>query len=305
MTRFGISGNLMSLGAIDFGLIIDGSIVIVENVVRQLGLKQHQLGRALNKEERLDAVLAASKQVGTPMFFGVLVIAIVYLPILALSGIEGKMFHPMALTVMLALGGSLVLALTLMPALSSFLLRGRIHEGDNRLVRFCKAVYAPILRASLRLRWPVVLAALALFALALVTFTRLGADFIPKLDEGAFTLMVYRAAGISLDTSVEAQTRTDREIKARVPEVDRVFSRIGSAEIATDPMPPSDADVYIYYKPRSEWRKIENKLSANDSSLKSSPRSSKRSIPARRSWSRNRSKCVLTKCSRESARISR
>jgi cobalt-zinc-cadmium resistance protein CzcA len=135
MARFGISGNLMSLGAIDFGLIIDGSIVIVENVVRQLGLKQHQLGRALNKEERLHAVLAASKQVGTPMFFGVLVITIVYLPILALSGIEGKMFHPMALTVMLALGGSLVLALTLMPALSSFLLRGRIREGDNFLVR--------------------------------------------------------------------------------------------------------------------------------------------------------------------------
>ena len=169
------------------------------------------------------------------------------------------MFHPMALTVMLALGGSLVLALTLMPALSSFLLRGRIREGDNLVVRLCKTIYAPILRAALRLRWPVVLAALALFTLSLATFTRLGADFIPKLDEGAFTMMVYRAASISLDASVEAQTRTDREIKARVPEVERVFSRIGSAEIATDPMPPSDADFYIYYKPRSEWRKIDGK----------------------------------------------
>ena len=259
MARFGISGNLMSLGAIDFGLIIDGSIVIVENVVRQLGLRQHQLGRALNKEERLHTVLAASQQVGTPMFFGVLVITIVYLPILALSGIEGKMFHPMALTVMLALGGSLALALTLMPALCTFLLRGRIHEGDNFLVRFCKALYAPILRAALRLRWPVILAALTLFALSVVTFTRLGADFIPKLDEGAFTMMVYRAAGLSLDASVEAQTKSDREIKARVPEVERVFSRIGSAEIATDPMPPSEADFYIYYKPRDQWRKIDNK----------------------------------------------
>ena len=259
MTRFGISGNLMSLGAIDFGLIIDGAVVIVENVVRQLGLKQHQLGRALSKEERLHTVLAASKQVGTPMFFGVLIIAIVYVPILALSGIEGKMFHPMALTVMLALGGSLVLALTLMPALSSLLLRGRVHEGDNLVVRVCKSIYSPILRGSLRLRWPVILSALALFALALVIFNRLGANFIPKLDEGAFTMMVYRASGISVDATVEAQTKTDREIKAHVPEVERVFSRIGSAEIATDPMPPSDTDFYIYYKPRSQWRKVDGK----------------------------------------------
>ncbi len=259
MTRLGISGNLMSLGAIDFGLIIDGAVVMVENVVRQLGLKQNQIGRALNKDERLHIVLAASKQVGTPMFFGVLIIAIVYLPIFALSGIEGKMFHPMALTVMLALGGSLVLALTLMPALSSLVLRGRIHEGDNLVVRLCKNVYSPILRAALRLRWLVVLGALGLFALALVVFNRLGADFIPKLDEGAFTMMVFRANSISVDATVAAQTKTDREIKARVPEVDRVFSRIGSAEIATDPMPPSDADFYIYYKPRNQWRKIDNK----------------------------------------------
>jgi cobalt-zinc-cadmium resistance protein CzcA len=264
MTRFGISGNLMSLGAIDFGLIIDGAVVIVENVVRQLGVKQHELGRALNREERLHTVLTASKQVGTPMFFGVLIITIVYLPILTLSGIEGKMFHPMALTVMLALGGSLVLALTLMPALCSFLLRGRIHEGGNLLIRGCKALYSPALRVALRLRWLVVIGAVALFALALVIFTRLGADFIPKLDEGAFTMMVFRAAGVSLDATLEAQTKTDREIKARVPEVDRVFTRIGSAEIATDPMPPSDADFYIYYKPRREWRKIDNRLITKD-----------------------------------------
>jgi heavy metal efflux system protein len=264
MTRFGISGNLMSLGAIDFGLIIDGAVVIVENVVRQLGLKQHQLGRALTTEERLHTVVAASKQVGTPMFFGVLIIAIVYLPILALSGVEGKMFHPMALTVMLALGGSLVLALTLMPALCSFVLRGRIAERDNLVVRFCKAVYEPALHLSLRLRWLVVLGAVALFALAIIIFNRLGADFIPKLDEGAFTMMVYRAASISLDATVEAQRKTDLEIKARVPEITHVFSRIGSAEIATDPMPPSDTDFYIYYKPRSQWRKIDNRPITKD-----------------------------------------
>ncbi|HEV8712917.1 MAG TPA: CusA/CzcA family heavy metal efflux RND transporter [Candidatus Binatia bacterium] len=259
MARFGISGNLMSLGAIDFGLIIDGTVVIVENVVRRLGLKQHQLGRPLTREERLHTVLAASKQVGSPMFFGVLIITIVYLPILALAGIEGKMFRPMALTVMLALGGALVLALTLMPALCSLVLRGRILEGDNRLIRFCKRLYLPTLHAALRLRWFVVFGAVAPFALAIFIFTRLGADFIPVLDEGAFTMMVYRTTSISVDATVAAQTMTDREIQARVPEVERVFSRIGSAEIATDPMPPSDADFYIFYKPRAEWRKVDGR----------------------------------------------
>jgi heavy metal efflux system protein len=192
------------------------------------------------------------------MFFGVLIIAIVYLPILALSGIEGKMFHPMALTVMLALGGSLVLALTLMPALSSLLLRGRIREGDNWIIRFAKIIYAPVLSSALRWRWLVVLSALALFALAIVIFNRLGANFIPKLDEGTFTMMVYRPSSINIDESTEQQRKTEREIQKRVPEITHVFSRIGSAEIATDPMPPSDCDFYIYYKPQSEWRKIDN-----------------------------------------------
>jgi cobalt-zinc-cadmium resistance protein CzcA len=256
MTRFGISGNLMSLGAIDFGLIIDGAVVIVENVVRQLGLKQHQLGRVLTTEERLHTVVAASKQVGTPMFFGVLIIAIVYLPILALSGIEGKMFHPMALTVMLALGGSLVLALTLMPALCSFLLRGNIAERDNAVIRAAKGIYSPILRLSLRLRWLILVTAAALFAFAILIFTRLGANFIPKLDEGTFTMMVYRVSSINIDRSVEEQRKTEVEIQKRVPEITHVFSRIGSAEIATDPMPPSDCDFYIYYKPQKEWRTV-------------------------------------------------
>jgi cobalt-zinc-cadmium resistance protein CzcA len=259
MTRFGISGNLMSLGAIDFGLIIDGAVVIVENVVRQLGAKQRELERRLTTEERVHVVLAASKQVGTPMFFGVSIIAIVYLPILALSGIEGKMFHPMALTVMLTLGGSLVLALTLMPALCSFFLRGNLAKGDNAIVRAVKSIYSPSLHLALRLRWLVVLVATSLFALSILIFTHLGADFIPKLDEGAFTMMVYRASSINLDQSVEQQRKTEQEIPKRVPEITHVFSRIGSAEIATDPMPPSDCDFYIFYKPRSEWRKINNR----------------------------------------------
>src|SRR5439155_551146 len=138
MARFGISGNLMSLGAIDFGLIIDGAVVIVENIVRRLGNRQHQLGRALTGDERMKTIIAASKQVGSPMFFGVVIITVVYIPILALTGIEGKMFQPMALTVMLALTGALLLTLTLMPVLCSFLLGGKIHEGDNRLMRVVK-----------------------------------------------------------------------------------------------------------------------------------------------------------------------
>src|SRR4029434_2353932 len=238
---------------------IDGAVVIVENVVRQLGAKQHQLGRRLTIDERLHTVIAASKQVGTPMFFGVLIIAIVYLPILALSGIEGKMFHQMALTVMLALGGSLVLALTLMPALCSILLRGNIAERDNWIIRFAKRAYSPILHLALRLRWLVVLGAITLFAVAIFIFSRLGADFIPKLDEGTFTMMVYRTSSISVDQSIEEQRKTEEEIRKRVPEITHVFSRIGSAEIATDPMPPSDCDFYIYYKPQNEWRKVDNR----------------------------------------------
>ena len=252
----------MSLGAIDFGLIIDGAVVIVENVVRQLGAKQHQLGRRLTTDERLHTVMAASKQVGTPMFFGVVIIAVVYLPILALSGIEGKMFHPMALTVMLALAGSLVLALTLMPALCSFLLGGRIAERDNLIVRLIKSAYSPTLRSSLRLRWVVVLGAIALFALAIFIFRHLGANFIPKLDEGTFTMMVFRGSSISIEKASNSN-RTDREIPERVPEVTHVFSRIGSAEIATDPMPPSDTDFYIYYKPRENGERS-NRLITKD-----------------------------------------
>ena len=198
------------------------------------------------------------------MFFGVLIIAIVYVPILALSGIEGKMFHPMALTVMLALGGSLVMALTLMPALCSFLLRGNVAEDDNAIIRAIKNIYSPILRLSLRLRWLVIFGAVGVFAIALFIFARLGADFIPKLDEGALTMMVFRSSSINLERSIEEQRKTEQEIKNRVPEITHVFSRIGSAEIATDPMPPSDCDFYIYYKPQSQWRKINNRPISKD-----------------------------------------
>lgn len=255
MRHFGISGNLMSLGAIDFGLIIDGAVVIVENIVRQLGLKQHHLGRTLTAEERTKTVLAASKQVGSPMFFGVIIITVVYIPILALTGIEGKMFHPMALTVMLALGGALVLALTLMPTLCSFCLTGKISEEDNALIRLAKRVYGPLLHRALQLRWLVVGLALALFVGSLWLFTRLGAEFVPKLDEGSITAMLYKPVGMSLEESL----RTDREVETVLlrdfPEITRVFSRIGTSAIASDPMPPNESDVYMFYQPLSAWPK--------------------------------------------------
>src|SRR5438046_3577780 len=164
MVKLGVSGNLMSLGAVDFGLIIDGAVVIVENAVRQVGIRQRALGRRLTSEERLQVVLAASKQVANPIFFGVVIITIVYIPILALTGIEGKMFHPMAVTVMLALTGALIIALTLMPVLCFFLPRGRIGEDDNFIIRAAKATYEPMLRIALASRWLVVLAAIAIFA---------------------------------------------------------------------------------------------------------------------------------------------
>jgi len=253
MARFGISGNLMSLGAIDFGLIIDGAVVIVENIVRQLGLRQHQLGRVLTPEERMKTVLAASKQVGSPMFFGVVIITVVYIPILALTGIEGKMFHPMALTVMLALGGALLLALTLMPVLCSFVLTGKIHEGDNRVIGFVKNLYRPTLDIALRLRWLVVVVSVVLFAGSLWLFTRLGAEFVPKLDEGSITSMLYKPVGMSMEESLRTDIEVTKRLLAEFPELTRIFTRIGTSDIATDPMPPNESDVYIFYKPLSEW----------------------------------------------------
>jgi len=259
MAWFGISGNLMSLGAIDFGLIIDGAVVIVENIVRRLAQRQHQLGRLLTPEERTKTVLAASKQVGTPMFFGVLIIAVVYIPILALTGIEGKMFHPMALTVMLALGGALVLSLTLMPALCSLLLRGSIDEADNALVRLAKRLYAPTLRAALRLRWGVLLGSVALFAGSLWLFGRLGAEFVPTLDEGSITAMLYKPVGMSMEESLRTDIEVENHVMKRFPELTRVFSRIGTSDIATDPMPPNESDLYLFYKPLKEWPRGEGR----------------------------------------------
>ncbi|MBU6300198.1 MAG: CusA/CzcA family heavy metal efflux RND transporter [Verrucomicrobia bacterium] len=255
MVRGGWSGNLMSLGAVDFGLIIDGAVVMVENIVRRLGLRQHHLGRVLTAEERSHEVLAASKQVASPMFFGVLIITIVYLPILSLTGIEGKMFRPMAVTVILALAGALLLALTLMPALCSFFLGGNIAEKENFIIKGLNAIFQPLLRVAMKFRLPVVLGAIAFFAFCGWKFTTLGAEFVPKLDEGSIAAMIYRKVGMNLEESLHEDLELGRMVREKFPMVTSFFSRSGTSEVATDPMPPNETDFYVFYKPLDEWPK--------------------------------------------------
>ena len=259
MVEMGLSGNLMSLGAVDFGLIIDGAVVMVENIVRHLGERQHALGRRLTAEERTREVLRSAKEVANPMFFGVLIITVVYLPILALQGIEGKMFKPMAVVVMLALGGSLILALTLMPVLCSYLLGGNIREKDNWLVNLTKRIYSPLLNFGLRFRWLVILPMFGLFGLSLVIFSRLGSEFIPQLDEGDFTVQLIRSSSAGLAASVDLQKHSEEILRRDFPEIRDIFSRIGTAEIASDPMGPNVSDTYLMLHPKEKWRKVDGK----------------------------------------------
>jgi cobalt-zinc-cadmium resistance protein CzcA len=256
MVESRVSGNLMSLGAIDFGLIIDGAVVMVENIIRHLTRKQEELGRELAGAERFQEVLYSAKEVAHPMFFGVLIITVVYVPILALTGIEGKMFRPMALTVIFALAGSLVLALTLMPALCSYFLRGKMREHDNWLVRFFKALYTPLLAWALRFKRVVVAAAAVLFGSSLFIFTRLGAEFIPQLDEGTMLLHLIRSSSAGLGASTELQRQSEQWLLGKFPEIERMFGLMGTAEIAVDPMGPNLCDTYVEFKPRRQWRKI-------------------------------------------------
>lgn len=264
MVQTKLSGNLMSLGAVDFGLIIDGAVVMVENIVRRLGLRQHELGRTLTAHERLHTVQLAAKEVGRPTFFGVLIITIVYIPLLSLVGVEGKMFKPMALTVIYALIGALILSLTLMPVLCSYLLKGRISEKDNFFLRFLKQVYEPVLRLALRWRWLVVGGAVALFAFSLLIFGRLGAEFIPQLDEGSFATHMIRTTSIGLDASVAMQEKAEKVLLEKFPGVTYTFSRIGTAEVATDPMGVNVSDTYIFYQPFDQWPKVNGKTVTKD-----------------------------------------
>ncbi|RTQ90541.1 MULTISPECIES: efflux RND transporter permease subunit [Stenotrophomonas] len=252
MVRGGVSGNLMSLGALDFGLIVDGAVIIIENCLRRFGEAQHTLGRQLNDEERYDLTASATAEVIRPSLFGLGIIAAVYLPIFALSGVEGKMFHPMAITVVLALTGAMVLSLTFVPAAIATFLRGRVAEHDNRLMRWSRARYTPLLDWALRRRVVVLAGAAVLVVGCGVLATRLGSEFVPSLDEGDITLQPMRIPGTSLEQSVAMQETLEKRL-AQFPEVANIFSKIGTAEVATDPMPPSMADTFLMLKPRDQW----------------------------------------------------
>ncbi|HRH97825.1 MAG TPA: CusA/CzcA family heavy metal efflux RND transporter [Prosthecobacter sp.] len=253
MVQGGWSANLMSLGALDFGLIIDGAIFMVENIIRRLGHKQHHLGRVLTREERSREVLAASKQIASPTFFGVLIITVVYLPIMTLTGIEGKMFRPMAFTVILSLTGALLLALTLVPVLCTYFLGGNIAEKENLMIAWLNKLVQPLLRLALKLRWLVALVALGFFVFCGQRFTTLGSEFVPKLDEGSMSGMVYRKVGMNLHESLLQDLELGKFVREKFPMTTRIFTRIGTSEVATDPMPPNETDFYIFYKPLSEW----------------------------------------------------
>ena len=264
MVRAGVSGNLMSLGAVDFGLIVDGAVVVVENVVRQLGSKQHEAGRRLTAVERLQTVLHASVQVGRPMVFGVAVITIVYLPILSLTGIEGKMFKPMALTVIFALIGGLLVALLVVPVFCSLFLGGRIVEGDNFLIRVLKRAYEPSLRLALKHRWLVVAVSVILFGVSLFEFKRLGAEFVPQLDEGSTVLMLTGPTAASIDKSLAEQEKAEQAILKEFPEVAHIYSRIGTAEVQTDPMGPNLSDTFVFFVEPEKWRKVDGRRMKKD-----------------------------------------
>jgi len=253
-----VSGNLLSLGALDFGLIVDGAVIIVENCVRRLGEAQHRLGRLLNREERFSVVFSASKEVRRATMFGELIIMIVYLPILTLTGVEGKMFRPMAFTVIAALLGALILSVTFIPAIVALVLRGPIREKENRVVAGARRLYDPALRWALRNTKTVIAGALILLAISGAVALSLGSEFLPSLDEGDLLVHALRIPGTSLTQAVAMQHTLESHLAA-VPEVKEVFAKMGTAEIASDPMPPSVADVYVMLKPQSEWKRGRSK----------------------------------------------
>ena len=253
MVKAGVSANLMSLGALDFGIIIDGAVVIVENCIRRLGLAQTAAGRLLSREERFAEVAAAAAEAHRPLLFGQLIIMTVYLPIFALSGIEGKMFHPMAITVVMALAAAMLLSVTFVPAAVALFVSGKITGHENRLMDKAQALYRPLLDWVLRNR-PVALtfAALSILLSSLLA-TRLGTEFAPNLDEGDLAVLTMRIPGTSLQQSVAMQQHLETTLLKQFPEIERMFARVGTAEVATDPMPPNAADSYIILRPENQW----------------------------------------------------
>ena len=253
MVHYKVSANLMSLGALDFGIIIDGAVVIVENCVRRLAHAQAHFGRPLTRAERFHEVFLASKESRRALLFGQLIIMVVYLPIFALTGVEGKMFHPMAFTVVAALVGAMILSVTFIPAAVALFIGHRVSETENFLVVQAKRWYGPLLDRVMAAKAVVLAAAAVAVVLCGLIATRMGSEFVPSLNEGDFAIQALRIPGTSLSQSVAMQQRLEATLKAKFSEIDRVFARTGTAEIASDPMPPNISDGYIMLKPVSEW----------------------------------------------------
>lgn len=252
MVEAKVSANLMSLGAIDFGIIVDGAVIIVENCLRLLGEEQRKRGRLLSVGERFEAIHRGSREVIKPSLFGTTIIAVVYLPILTLTGVEGKMFTPMALTVLMALLGAAIFSVTFVPAAVAILVTGRVAENENAFMRFAKERYLPLLEKTMLHKSRVVVIALVFVVFSGLAATRMGGEFIPSLDEGDITVEAIRIPGTSLTQSVDMQLRLERAV-GQLQEVATVFSKVGTAEIANDPMPPSSADTFVTLKPREQW----------------------------------------------------
>ncbi|MFB2765080.1 efflux RND transporter permease subunit [Marinobacter shengliensis] len=250
MVQSGVSANLMSLGALDFGLIVDGAVIIVENCIRRLSQSQHN--GQLPLRERLQLVFEATNEVIRPSLFGVAIITVVYLPIFALTGVEGKMFHPMAATVVMALLAAMVLSLTVVPAAVAVFMGGKISEKESPVISGAKSLYKPALLVAMKFRWLVLGAATALLVVCTWLATTLGSEFIPQLDEGDIALHALRIPGTGLEQSIKMQAQLEETIKS-FPEVDKVVAKIGTPEVATDPMPPSVADNFVILKPRDQW----------------------------------------------------
>ena len=248
-----VSANLMSLGALDFGIIVDGAVVIVENAIRRLAHAQHKHGRMLTKAERFHEVFAAAGEARRPLIFGQLIIMVVYLPIFALTGVEGKMFHPMAFTVVMALLGAMILSVTFVPAAIAMFVTGKVKEEEGVVMRTARRRYEPVLQWVLGHRNIAFSAAVVLVVLSGVLASRMGSEFIPSLSEGDFAMQALRVPGTSLSQSVEMQQRLEKAVIEQVPEVERMFARSGTAEIASDPMPPNISDAYIMLKPKDQW----------------------------------------------------
>ncbi|MBN9049541.1 MAG: CusA/CzcA family heavy metal efflux RND transporter [Rhizobiales bacterium] len=247
-----ISANLMSLGALDFGLLVDGAVIVTENCLRLLAQRQHELGRPLAADERLSVVQRAAEEMIRPTVFGQAIIILVYLPLLAFTGVEGKMFHPMALTVMFALIGAFILSLTLVPALIALWVTRPVQEKESRLIVSLKRRYRPVLERALLRPLAVIGSAALLFVLALMLFLRLGQEFIPSLDEKNLAMHALRIPSASLSQSQAMQLQVERAVAA-LPEVQLVFSKTGTAEVASDPMPPNASDTFIILKSQAEW----------------------------------------------------